>query len=252
MLKILLAGSTGTSGRRHLSAIQNMPDAVILATPTQVHAQQAIQSLEAGKHCFIEIPMADNLLDSQRVLDATKASGLKAMLGHACRFSLPHKWIHKKIQAGELTIQSMNIQTGFFRRSNINLLGEPRDWSDHLLWHHAAHSIDLFQYQSGESICDIKAVAGPLHPTLGIYLDLSILMQTPSKKTCTLSVSFNNDGPPSSHFRYVCDNGTYSAYYSDLHNGHGEAIDISNVAISTDAVELMHQVEQQLANQLKN
>ncbi|MGB0747508.1 MAG: Gfo/Idh/MocA family oxidoreductase [Magnetospiraceae bacterium] len=214
-------------------------DAVILATPTQVHAAQAIQCLKAGKHVLVEIPMADNLADSEELVKVARETGLTAMAGHVRRFNPSHQWIHNKIKAGELTIQQMDVQTYFFRRSNKNALGEPRTWTDHLLWHHACHTVDLFQYQTGETASQAFGVQGPKHPELGIAMDMAIGMKTPSGAVCTLSLSFNNDGPLGTFFRYICDNGTYIARYDDLFNGKEEPIDLSGVAVSNNGIELI-------------
>ena len=214
-------------------------DAVILATPTQIHAEQGIKAMAAGKHVLIEIPMADTLADSEALVAKQKETGLVAMAGHVRRFNPSHQWVHNKIVAGELSIQQMDIQTYFFRRTNMNAKGEPRSWTDHLLWHHACHSIDLFRYQAGEDVTEIHAVQGPVHPDLGIAMDMSILMKTESGKLCTLSLSFNNDGPLGSYFRYICDNGTYIASYDDLFDGHNNQIDVSGVDVSLNGIELI-------------
>jgi len=214
-------------------------DAVILATPTQIHAEQGIKAMAAGKHVLIEIPMADTLADSEALVAKQKETGLVAMAGHVRRFNPSHQWVHNKIVAGELSIQQMDIQTYFFRRTNMNAKGEPRSWTDHLLWHHACHSIDLFRYQAGEDVTEVHAVQGPVHPDLGIAMDMSILMKTESGKLCTLSLSFNNDGPLGSYFRYICDNGTYIASYDDLFDGHDNQIDVSGVDVSLNGIELI-------------
>jgi len=214
-------------------------DAVILATPTQIHAEQGIKAMAAGKHVLIEIPMADTLADSEALAAKQKETGLVAMAGHVRRFNPSHQWVHNKIVAGELSIQQMDIQTYFFRRTNMNAKGEPRSWTDHLLWHHACHSIDLFRYQAGEDVTEVHAVQGPVHPDLGIAMDMSILMKTESGKLCTLSLSFNNDGPLGSYFRYICDNGTYIASYDDLFDGHNNQIDVSGVDVSLNGIELI-------------
>lgn len=213
-------------------------DAVIIASPTQIHAQQAIAAMNAGKHVMIEIPMADTLEDAQAIVDTQKKTGLVAMAGHTRRFNPSHQYIHNKILAGELNIQQMDVQTYFFRRTNTNALGEPRSWTDHLLWHHACHTVDLFAYQTGEEIVEVQGMQGPIHPELGIALDMSIGLKTASGKLCTLSLSFNNDGPLGTFFRYICDNGTYLARYDDLFNGKDEQIDVSKVAISMNGIEL--------------
>ena len=278
-MKICVAGAAGAFGMKHLEAIAAIdgievvsvvggaPDdiegfakergiphwtkdlaeslarpeveAVILATPTPVHAAQAIQCLESGKHVLVEIPMADNLADAERLVEVQKATGLVAMAGHTRRFNPSHQWIRNRIKAGELTIQQMDVQTYFFRRSNMNAQGKPRTWTDHLLWHHACHTVDLFQYQTGEIAFQLHALQGPLHPQLGIAMDMSIGMKVPSGAICTLSLSFNNDGPLGTFFRYICDNGTYIARYDDLYDGKENKIDLSGVAVSNNGIELI-------------
>ncbi|CAI8388970.1 MAG: 4-carboxy-2-hydroxymuconate-6-semialdehyde dehydrogenase [Gammaproteobacteria bacterium] len=195
--------------------------------------------MSAGKHVLIEIPMADTLTDSEALVAKQKETGLVAMAGHVRRFNPSHQWVHNKIAADELSIQQMDIQTYFFRRTNMNAKGEPRSWTDHLLWHHACHSIDLFRYQAGEEVTEGHAIQGPVHPDLGIAMDMSILMKTESGKVCTLSLSFNNDGPLGSYFRYICDNGTYIASYDDLFDGHNKQIDVSDVDVSLNGIELI-------------
>ncbi|MEA1941091.1 MAG: Gfo/Idh/MocA family oxidoreductase [Pseudomonadota bacterium] len=213
-------------------------DAVILCTPTQMHAKQAIACMEAGKHVEVEIPLADSWADAQAVMAKQKETGLVCMVGHTRRFNPSHQWVHKRIRAGELSVQQMDVQTYFFRRSNINAKGEPRSWTDHLLWHHAAHTVDLFQYQTGEKVTVAQAVEGPRHPELGIAMDMSIQLKTESGKICTLSLSFNNDGPLGTFFRYICDNGTYIARYDDLVTGREEPVDVSRVDVSMNGIEL--------------
>ena len=212
-------------------------DAVILATPTPIHAAQALQCLEAGKHVMVEIPVCDNLAEGEAVLAKQQETGLVCMVGHTRRFNPSHQYIHHKIVAGELSVQQMDVQTFFFRRKNINAKGEPRSWTDHLLWHHAAHTVDLFAYQAGP-IVDAKAMQGPIHPELGIAMDMSIMLKAQSGALCTLSLSFNNDGPLGTFFRYICDNGTWIARYDDLVTGKEEPVDVSQVDVSLNGIEL--------------
>lgn len=212
-------------------------DAVILCTPTQMHAAQAIQCMDAGKHVEVEIPLADSWADAQAVLKKQQETGLVCMVGHTRRFNPSHQWVHNRIRAGELNIQQMDVQTYFFRRTNMNAKGEPRSWTDHLLWHHAAHTVDLFAYQAGP-IVKANAVEGPIHPVLGIAMDMSIQLKSESGAICTLSLSFNNDGPIGTFFRYIGDTGTYIARYDDLVNGKDEPIDVSKVDVSMNGIEL--------------
>src|SRR6187399_451708 len=212
--------------------------AAILCTPTQLHAAQTLQCLNAGKHVQVEIPLADSLADAQAVADLAKRSGLVCMVGHTRRFNPSHQWLHRRIVNGDFAIQQMDVQTYFFRRTNMNALGQPRSWTDHLLWHHACHTVDLFMYQTGEKVSKCYALQGPYHPELKIAMDMSIGLQVPSGAICTLSLSFNNDGPLGTFFRYICDNGTYIARYDDLLDGKNNAIDVSKVDVSMNGIEL--------------
>jgi 2-hydroxy-4-carboxymuconate semialdehyde hemiacetal dehydrogenase len=213
-------------------------DAVILCTPTQMHASQAIACMKAGKHVQAEIPLADSLRDAYAVVELQKQTGLVAMCGHTRRFNPSHQWVRGKIVAGEFSIQQMDVQTYFFRRTNMNALGQARSWTDHLLWHHAAHTVDLFAYQARSPIVKANAIQGPIHPNLGIAMDMSIQLKAANGAICTLSLSFNNDGPLGTFFRYIGDTGTYLARYDDLFSGKDEKIDVSKVAVSMNGIEL--------------
>jgi 2-hydroxy-4-carboxymuconate semialdehyde hemiacetal dehydrogenase len=213
-------------------------DAVILCTPTQMHASQTLACLQAGKHVQVEIPLCDVLLDGEQVVQAAKASGKVAMCGHTRRFNPSHQYVRQQITNGKFNVQQMDVQTYFFRRTNMNALGQPRSWTDHLLWHHAAHTVDLFAYQCGSPIVKANAIQGPIHPTLGIAMDMSIQLKAANGAICTLSLSFNNDGPLGTFFRYIGDSATYMARYDDLVNGKEEKIDVSQVAVSMNGIEL--------------
>jgi 2-hydroxy-4-carboxymuconate semialdehyde hemiacetal dehydrogenase len=276
-MKVGLAGQ-GAFGVKHLEAIQNIPgievitltgsssstaeevakkfriphwtgdlaeslrqpglEAMILATPTQMHAKQGVQCMRAGKHVQIEIPISDSLADAELLLQTQKETAVICMGGHTRRFNPSHQWIHKRITAGELKIQQMDVQTYFFRRTNMNAAGKPRSWTDHLLWHHACHTVDLFAYQSGERISECYALQGPQNADLKIAMDMSIGMKTPSGAICTLSLSFNNNGPLGTFFRYICDNGTYIARYDELLDGYQKPVDVSKVDVSMNGIEL--------------
>ena len=213
-------------------------DAVILCTPTQMHADQTLACLKAGKHVQVEIPLADSIQGANAVVAAAKSSGLVAMCGHTRRFNPSHQYVNKEIKAGKFNIQQMDVQTYFFRRTNTNALGQARSWTDHLLWHHAAHTVDLFAYQCGSPTVKANAVQGPIHPVLGIAMDMSIQLKAANGAICTLSLSFNNDGPLGTYFRYIGDTATYLARYDDLYNGKDEKIDVSQVDVSMNGIEL--------------
>ena len=213
-------------------------DAVILCTPTQMHASQTLACLKAGKHVQVEIPLCDVLAEGEEVVRVANASGLVAMCGHTRRFIPSHQYVNQKIAAGAFNIQQMDVQTYFFRRTNMNALGQPRSWTDHLLWHHAAHTVDLFAYQCGSPVVKANAIQGPIHPALSIAMDMSIQLQAANGAICTLSLSFNNDGPLGTFFRYIGDTATYIARYDDLFTGKEEKIDVSGVAVSMNGIEL--------------
>ena len=241
-------GTTQTTAEKYgiphsttdLAEALNQPgvEAAILTSPTQVHAEQAIECMKAGKHVEIEIPMSDSLLDAEAICDVQKETSLVAMAGHTRRFNPSHQYVNKQITTGEFNIQQMDVQTYFFRRTNMNAEGNPRSWTDHLLWHHACHTVDLFQYQTGEVASEVFALQGPKHPELGIAMDMVIGLKTPSGAICTLSLSFNNDGPLGTFFRYIGDSATYIARYDDLFNGREEQIDVSKVDVSMNGIEL--------------
>ena len=276
-INVALAGA-GAFGIKHLDGIQNIPDvkvvsligrefdktkevadkygiahvttdladslkiaevdAVILCTPTQMHASQSIACLQAGKHVQVEIPLCDVLKDGQAVVQMQQQTGKVAMCGHTRRFNPSHQWVRRRITAGEFHLQQMDVQTYFFRRTNMNALGQPRSWTDHLRWHHAAHTVDLVAYQAGSPIVKANAVQGPIHPVLGIAMDMSIQLKAANGAICTLSLSFNNDGPLGTFFRYIGDTGTYLARYDDLFTGKDEKIDVSQVDVSMNGIEL--------------
>ena len=278
MVKIGVAGAYGAFGLKHLDALANIDDAevvavfgpnkdkiaalasersipvacsdyddflrqdidaVILSTPTQMHCEQSVKAMRTGKHTFSEIPMADSLADAQEMDAVQKETGVVGMVGHVRRFNPSHQWIKQRIDANEFSIQQLDAQTYFFRRTNTNAKGEARSWTDHLLWHHACHTIDLFLYQTGEVPSEVFGLQGPAHPDLGIAMDMTIGLKTPSGKLCTLSLSFNNDGPFGSFFRYIGDTGTYVANYDDLFDGRQNPVDLAGVAVSNNGIELI-------------
>ena len=226
-----------TTGLAESLALKEV-DAVILCTPTQMHAEQTLACLKAGKHVQVEIPLADSLDGATAVVKAAEASGLVAMCGHTRRFNPSHQYVNREIKAGRFNIQQMDVQTYFFRRSNTNALGQPRSWTDHLLWHHAAHTVDLFAYQCNSPIVKANALQGPIHPALGIAMDMSIQLQAANGAICTLSLSFNNDGPLGTTFRYIGDAATYVARYDDLFDGKDQKIDVSHIDVSMNGIEL--------------
>ena len=166
-------------------------DAVILSTPTQMHCSQSCRPWRR-RTPKLKFPW-QTVSPMPKRYAAQERTGVVGMVGHVRRFNPSHQYIKNRIDAGEFNIQQMDAQTYFFRRSNLNAKGEPRSWTDHLLWHHACHTIDLFMYQTGEIPSEVFGLQGLAHPDLGIAMDMTIGMKTPSGKLCTLSLSFTND-----------------------------------------------------------
>lgn len=212
-------------------------DAVIITGPTQIHAAQAELAMRAGKHVLIEIPMCDSVADAESIVRTQKETGVTAMAGHVRRFNPSHQYLNRKFRAGEIRLQQMQAHTHFFRRTNMNALGQARSWVDHLLWHHACHTVDLFSYQTGEQVSEAFALQGPYDPDLGIAMDMGVIMKTPSGAICVLSLSFNDEGPIGSPYRYICDKGTWVSFYDDLTDGFGKKVDLAGVAKSMNGFE---------------
>ena len=213
-------------------------DACILSTPTAMHAAQAIACMRAGKHVEIEIPICDKLSDGEEIAAVQEETGVVAMGGHTRRFNPPHQYVHSLVTQGKMNVLQMDVQTYFFRRTNINALGQPRSWTDSLLWHHSAHTIDLFAYQTMGEVVQANAIQGPVNESLGIPLDMSVQLRSSSGGICTLSLSFNNDGPIGTRFRYIGDSATYVMNYDDIVDGHDNKIDLTGMYPSNNGIEL--------------
>ena len=96
-----------------------------------------------------------------------------------------------------------------------------------------------FIYQTGETASDeVSAMQGPIHPELKIAMDMSIQMKVPSGAVCTLALSFNNNGPLGTWFRYICDNGTYIARYDELVDGYESPSMFRKSMCRLDGIEL--------------
>jgi 2-hydroxy-4-carboxymuconate semialdehyde hemiacetal dehydrogenase len=199
-------------------------DAVILTTPSAMHADQAVMALGNGKHVQVEIPMSLNLADAKRIVDAARRSGKTCMVTHTRRFSSPHREIRRRIQEGTFHLHHMVVETYFFRRENTNMHGQPRSWVDNLLWHHGCHSVDLAQWVLGDTNWSAWGQTGPEHPVLGIPMDVTVAMKSSKGPLFSMAMSFNNRGPFGGFYRYIGEEDTYKVYRDSMTDSDGRDV----------------------------
>jgi 2-hydroxy-4-carboxymuconate semialdehyde hemiacetal dehydrogenase len=199
-------------------------DAVILTTPTEQHADQTVMALGKGKHVQVEIPMSLNLPDAERIVAATEKSGRLCMVTHTRRFSAPHREIRKRIREGTFHLHHMVVETYFFRRTNLNMHGQPRSWVDNLLWHHGCHSVDIAQWIVDDPNWEVWGQKGPDHPVLKIPMDLSVAMKSRKGPLFTMAMSFNNKGPFGGFYRYIGEEETYKVYRDAMTDSEGKDV----------------------------
>ncbi|HKB11728.1 MAG TPA: Gfo/Idh/MocA family oxidoreductase [Vicinamibacterales bacterium] len=205
-------------------------DAVILTTPSAMHADQTVLALGKGKHVQVEIPMSLTLADAERIVDATKRSGRICMVTHTRRFSSPHREIRRRIQDGTFHLHHMVVETYFFRRENTNMHGQPRSWVDNLLWHHGCHSVDLAQWITGDANWSVIGQKGPDHPVLGIPMDLTVAMKSRKGPLFSMAMSFNNKGPFGGFYRYIGEEETYKVYRDAMTDSDGKEVPLDGTA----------------------
>jgi 2-hydroxy-4-carboxymuconate semialdehyde hemiacetal dehydrogenase len=205
-------------------------DAVILTTPSAMHADQAVMALGKGKHVQVEIPMSLNLPDAQRIVEATRRSGKTCMVTHTRRFSSPHREIRRRIQDGTFHLHHMVVETYFFRRENTNMHGQARSWVDNLLWHHGCHSIDLAQWILGDADWSVLGQKGPDHPVLGIPMDVTVGMKSRQGAIFSMAMSFNNKGPFGGFYRYIGEEETYKVYRDSMTDSEGKEVALDGTA----------------------
>jgi 2-hydroxy-4-carboxymuconate semialdehyde hemiacetal dehydrogenase len=199
-------------------------DAVILTTPSEQHADQTVLALSKGKHVQVEIPMALNLPDSERMLAAQRKSGKVCMVTHTRRFSPTHREIKRRIREGSFHLHHMVVETYFFRRTNLNMHGQPRSWVDNLLWHHGCHSVDIAQWLLDDPNWDVWGQKGPDHPELGIPMDLTVAMKSRTGPLFSMAMSFNNKGPFGGFYRYIGEEDTYKVYRDSMTDSEGKEV----------------------------
>ncbi|WP_277811363.1 Gfo/Idh/MocA family oxidoreductase [Chromohalobacter canadensis] len=219
-------------------------DAVILATPSPLHADQTEQAIDAGKHVLCEIPMSLNLADAERMTARAREASIVAMVAHTRRFNAPHREMKRRIRAGEFHLQHLVNETYFLRRENLNMQGEPRGWTDHLLWHHACHSVDLFAWLLDDFDLDVWGRRGPVHPELGIAMDMNIGLKSRNETLATLALSFNNHGPFGGFYRYVGEETTLMAYRDELKDYQGEVLPLEGTGFQEQDAEFIASIRE--------
>jgi 2-hydroxy-4-carboxymuconate semialdehyde hemiacetal dehydrogenase len=205
-------------------------DAVILTTPSSMHPEQTILALNKSKHVQVEIPMSLNLSDAKRMLDVAKKSGKVCMVTHTRRFAAPHREIRRRIQEGSFRLHHMIVETYFFRRTNLNMHGQPRSWVDNLLWHHGCHSVDLAYWVLNDPDLEVWGQKGPDHPELGIPMDMTIGMRSKKGPLISMALSFNNKGPFGGFYRYIGEEETYKVYRDSMTDSEGKEVPLDGVS----------------------
>jgi 2-hydroxy-4-carboxymuconate semialdehyde hemiacetal dehydrogenase len=209
-------------------------DAVILTTPSDQHCDQTLLALSKGKHVQVEIPMALNLADSQKMLDAQKRAGKVLMVTHTRRFANPHREIRRRIHDGSFHLHHMVVETYFFRRTNLNMHGQPRSWVDNLLWHHGCHSVDLAHWILSEPDWECWGQKGPDHRELKIPMDISVGMKSSKGPLFTMAMSFNNKGPFGGFYRYIGEEETYKVYRDSMTDSEGKEVQFDDNTLAFD------------------
>jgi 2-hydroxy-4-carboxymuconate semialdehyde hemiacetal dehydrogenase len=168
-------------------------DAVLITSPSDVHAAQAAFALRAGKHVLVEIPLAMSLADAERVTRLAEETGKTLMVAHTQRFMPALIAARERVQAG-LHVHHAVCRWFFLRRANVNWEGRRRSWTDNLLWHHSCHVVDaaLWTTCADPVPGTIRGSAGPPHAQLGIPLDIEIGWQTTTGALVQIAMSYNS------------------------------------------------------------
>ncbi len=136
-----------------LGAVWTNPkvDAIVVATPDHNHFEIARQGLEAGKHVFVEKPLASSLANAQELVTLAEARGKVLMTGHILQFHPAVQWIKRRMGTASMSPVSMlstRVEFGIVRAS-----------AD-LLWSSAVHDVSIIQYlleSEPEEICAVEA-----------------------------------------------------------------------------------------------
>jgi predicted dehydrogenase len=156
-------------------------DGVLLATPVRSHAELAIRVLGAGKHCFVEKPLAQSLADAQRVLDAAAASGRVLMVGHLLEYHPGVRALAQLIAAGELG----RIHYIYTHRLNLGLLRA----DENALWSLGAHDVSVILSLAGEQPVELDA-RGECYMRPGIEDVVFAFMRFPSGLAAHMHLSW--------------------------------------------------------------
>ena len=149
---------TGYSAYRDLLNDPNV-DAVIVATPHQTHARISIDAAAAGKHILLEKPMATNLEDCDRIIQATHASGVTLMIGHSMQFMRSSRLAKDIVDSGELG----QIIYGTGHVAKEWMTPNRRDWhlndpiGGGMLLTVGIHYIDLLTWLNGSKVSSVRA-----------------------------------------------------------------------------------------------
>lgn len=166
-------------------------DAVLITSPSDIHAEQAEKALRAGKHALVEIPLALNLAEADALDRLAREQQRCLMVCHTQRYYPPLVEARRMVSEGRLHVHHVSVRYGFLRRENVNWKGRRRSWTDNLLWHHGCHAVDTAMWLVGATEATVTSqVALPSHH-LNIPLDLDILARTSHDQLIAVSMSYN-------------------------------------------------------------
>ena len=182
-------------------------EAIIVCSPTDVHAEQSERALRAGKHVLCEIPLATSLVETDRLIDLAERSGLQLMVCHTQRYASPLMEARRMIAGRKVQPRAMVSRYLLDKRDNVSWTGRRRSWTDNLLWHHGCHAVDAALWLLGEEAANVTARATPPDARLQIPMDLSILLQTTSDQVVTVVMSYRAM-PPLQDYVVIADETT--------------------------------------------
>jgi 2-hydroxy-4-carboxymuconate semialdehyde hemiacetal dehydrogenase len=166
---------------------------VLIASPSPLHSEQAVQAMQAGKDVIVEIPVAMGWPEAQKVAQVAATLGRRAWVCHTLRSTAALRLVRDRVNSGQLRLTHISGFFGIPRRRNQGMDGiGTRTWIDNLLWHHGCHQVDAALWVLGmPSVPRVQALFGPVHPSLGMALDIGVQMVTAGGVLITQSLSYN-------------------------------------------------------------
>jgi 2-hydroxy-4-carboxymuconate semialdehyde hemiacetal dehydrogenase len=168
-------------------------DAVIVANPTERHAETALACIAAGKQTLLEIPIAMSLAESEQVVDAAERAGVTLAMVHPMRFRPEHDQLRRRLVAGEERLRHVAGRFFIHRLENVGATGYRRSWTDNILWHHTTHLLDLGLWMlepQGAPVRRVQSFMPDCDPRTGIPMELVIVVETEADQSLVCTGSY--------------------------------------------------------------